>query len=181
MKHAFVGFIHGAEVEEAYVSGGVSAIYSDGESSTGETSSMYQLQDGRLGGCFDGNSIPGPYEPPNRVAIFMAGTQPALGSTTAATMTSSSSVAATAGASGTARPLAQVLTELLEALATLMGVEVTPDNQEHHKVELAKLRDDIAQAKQDLGAENAGMAVKRAVLHAQAQQIQADSFRLTLD
>ena len=130
MKHAFVGFIHGAELEEGSVSGGETAIYSDGESSTGETDSMYQLQDSRLGGCSDGDSIPDPYEPPNRVAIFMAGTQPVLGSTTAAAMTSSSMVAATAGASGSARPPAQILTELMEALATLMGVEVTPDTQE---------------------------------------------------
>ena len=107
------------------MSGGETAIYSDGELSTGETNSMYQLQDGRLGGCSDGDSIPDPYEP-NRVAIFMA--QPALGSTTIAAMTSSSTDAAMAGASGTAHLPAQVLTELLEALATLMGVEVTPDN-----------------------------------------------------
>ena len=103
------------------MSGGETAIYSDGESSTGETDSKYQLQDGRLGGCSDGDSISDPYEPTNRVTIFLAGTQPALGSTTAAAMTSSSTAAAVAGASGTARPPAQALTELLEALATLMG------------------------------------------------------------
>ena len=72
MEHAFVGFIHGAELEKGSVSFGETTIYSDGESSTGETNSMYQLQDGRLGGCSDGDSIPDPYEPPNRVAIFMA-------------------------------------------------------------------------------------------------------------
>ena len=49
VKRAFVGCIHGAELEGS-VSGGEAAIYSDGESSTGETNSMYQLQDGRLGG-----------------------------------------------------------------------------------------------------------------------------------
>ena len=74
VKHALVGFIHGAEFEEGFVSGGETTIYSDGESSTGETNSMYQLQDGRLGGYPDGDSILDPYEPPNRVAIFMAGT-----------------------------------------------------------------------------------------------------------
>ena len=50
VKHAFVGFIHGAEVGEGSVSGGETVIYSDGESSTGETESLYQLQDGQLGG-----------------------------------------------------------------------------------------------------------------------------------
>ena len=89
MKRAFLGFIHGAEAEDRFVSGGETVVYSDGESSTGETESLYQLQDGRLGGYSDDGSIPDPYEPVNRVAIFMAGTQPALGSTTAAAMTSS--------------------------------------------------------------------------------------------
>ena len=111
----------------------------------------------------------------------MAGIQPVLGSTTAAAMTSSSTAAATAGASGTARPPAQVLTELLEALATLMGVEVTPDNHEQHNVDVAKLQDEIAQDKEELTAENTRMATERAALDAQAQRIQADSFRLTLD
>ena len=86
MKRAFVGFINGAESES--VSDGETVVYSEGESSTGETESLYQLQDGRFGGCSDGDSIPDPFEPPNRVAIFMAGTQPTLQSSTAAAMIS---------------------------------------------------------------------------------------------
>ena len=39
-----------------------------------------------------------------------------------------------------------------------MGVEVTPDNQKHHKVDVAKLQDEIAQDKEELAAENARMA-----------------------
>ena len=148
------------------MSGGETAIYSDGESSTGETTSLYQLQDSRLGGCSDGDSIPDPYEPLNRVAIFMAGTQPVLGSSTTAAMTSSSMAAAAAGASGSAGLPTQVLTELLEDLAPLMGVEVTPGKQEHHKVVVAKLRDEIAQAKEELAAENTRMATEQAVLDA---------------
>ena len=66
-------------------------------------------------------------------------------------------------------------------LATLMEVEVTPDNQEQHKVDVAKLRDEIAQAKEELEAENVRMAAERAALDVQAQRIQADSYRLTLD
>ena len=58
MNRAFVGFIHGAEPEDRSVSGSETVVYSDGESSTGETESLYQLQDGRLGGCSDGDSIP---------------------------------------------------------------------------------------------------------------------------
>ena len=101
--------------------GGKTAIYSDGELSTGETNSMYQQQDGRLGGCSDGDSIPDPYEPPNRVAIFMAETRAALCLTTIAAVTSSSTAAVAVGASGSARPPAQVLTELLEAFGDFDG------------------------------------------------------------
>ena len=79
MKRAFVGVIHGGESEDISESGGETVVYSDDESSTGETKSLYQLQDGRIGGCSDGDSIPDPFELPSRVAIFMAGTQQALG------------------------------------------------------------------------------------------------------
>ena len=91
---------------------------------------MYQLQDGRLGGCSDGDSIPDPREPPNRAVIFMAGRQPVLGSTAAAAITSDAAAVTAAGAGDSARPPAQVLTDLLDDPVTLMGVEVTPDNQE---------------------------------------------------
>ena len=40
MKHAFVGCIHGVEFDEGYMSGDETAIYSDVESSTGETDSL---------------------------------------------------------------------------------------------------------------------------------------------
>ena len=78
MKCAFVGVIHGGESEDRSESGGEAVLYSGDESSTGETESLYRLQDGQIGGCSDGNSIPDPFDLPNRVAIFMAGTQPAL-------------------------------------------------------------------------------------------------------
>ena len=48
-KHAFVGFIHGATLEEGSVSKGETVISSDGESSTSETDSMYLLENGGLG------------------------------------------------------------------------------------------------------------------------------------
>ena len=77
LKRAFVGCIHGG-LSEGSGSGDEMAARSDGESSTDETNSLYQLQDGRLRGCSDGDSIPDPFEPPSRVGIFMAGTQPGL-------------------------------------------------------------------------------------------------------
>ena len=174
-----MGLTHGAELEGS-VSGGETEICSNDES-TGETNSMYQLQDGRPGGYSDGDSIPDPREPPNKVAIFMAGTQPVLGSTAAAAITTGAAAAKAVGAGGSAHPPAQVLIDLLDALAILMEVEVTPENQEKQKVEAAKLRDGIAQAKADLAAENARMAAEQAVLDAYVQRIQADSYRLRVD
>ena len=46
---------------------------------------------------------------------------------------------------------------------------------------MAKLLDEIAQAKEELAIETARMATERAALDAQSQQIWAESFRLTLD
>ena len=99
-----MGCIHGAEFDEGSMSSGETAIYSDGESSTGETTSLYQLQDGRLGGYSDGDSILDPYEPPNRVGIFMAGTQPGQNSSTAVAMIAGPAAATAAGAGGPIRP-----------------------------------------------------------------------------
>ena len=79
------------------------------------------------------------------------------------------------------RPPAQVLSDLLDTLATLLTAEVNPVNQAQHNAEVAKLRDEIAQAKEELAAENVRMSTERAALNAQAQRIQADSFRLTVD
>ena len=135
MKRAFIGFINGAESEP--VSDGETVVCCDGESSTGETESLYQLQDGRFGGCSDGDSIPDPLEPPYRVAIFMAGTQPTLQSSTAAAMTAG--LAAEAG--GPARQPAQVLSGLLDAWTTLLTTAVTLETQDQHNVEVTKLRD----------------------------------------
>ena len=78
--------------------------------------SLYQLQDGRIGGCSDGDSIPDPSDLPSRVAIFMAGTQPALHSSTATALISGSAAAAAAGAGGPVRPPSQVLSDLFDVL-----------------------------------------------------------------
>ena len=109
---------------------------------------MYHLPDGRLGGCSDGDSILDPFDPPSRVAIFMASTQPAQHSSTAA--------AIAAGAGGPARPPAQVLSDLFDSLAALLAAEVNPANQDAHNAEIAKVKDQITQAKADLAAEDTG-------------------------
>ena len=155
MKRAFMGVIHGVESEDRSESGGETVVYSGNKSSTGETESLYQLQDGRIGGCSDGDSIPDPFDPPNRVAMFMARTQPALHSSTAAAMVSGSVAVIAARAGGPVRPSAQVLSDLFDALATLLA-EVNPSNQDEHNAEITKVKDQITQAKADLAAEVPG-------------------------
>ena len=53
-------------------------------------------------------------------------------------------------------PAAEVLTDLLDNLTTLLTVEVNPTNQVQHNAEVAKLRDEIAQAKEELNARTSG-------------------------
>ena len=125
MKRAFVGCIHRG-ISEGYASDDETTIYSDGESSTGETDSLYQLQDGGLGGCSDGSSIPDLLEPPIRVGIFMAGTQPIQDSTTAAAIISGS---AAARAGGPVRSPAQVLMDLMDRMTALLTVVVNLADQ----------------------------------------------------
>ena len=60
MKHAFEGVIHGGSHENGSESRGETVVCSDDESSTGETESLYQLQDGRIGGLFRWRQYSGP-------------------------------------------------------------------------------------------------------------------------
>ena len=71
------------------------------------------------------------------------------------------------------RPPAQVLSNLFDALAALLA-EVNPANQDEHNAEVAKVKDQIAQAKADLAAENTRMATERAELDAQAYWLMLD-------
>ena len=79
------------------------------------------------------------------------------------------------------RPLAQVLSDLLGALTTLLAAEVNPMNQAQHNVEVTNLRDEIAQAKEELNAANTRMATEGATLQREAEWLQAESLRLSLD
>ena len=96
------------------------------------------MQDGRIEGCSDGDSIPDPFDLPNRVAIFMAGTQPVLHSSTAAAMISGSTAAIAAGAGGPVRPPGQVLSELFDALVVLIA-------------EVSGLKRDLERSEEELG------------------------------
>ena len=155
------------------MSDGETMVCSDDESSR-ETESLYQLQDGRIDGGFEGNSIPDSPDLPNRAAIFMAGTQSVPHSSAAATILSGSTTATLAGAGSSTPPPAQVLSDLFDALATLMAVEVDAAARDQHNAEIAKVKDQIAQAKAGLAAENARMAMERAELEAQAYRIRLD-------
>ena len=170
MKRAFVGVIHGGESEDRPESGGETVVYSGDESSTGETKSLYQLQDDQIKGCSDSDSIPDPPDLPNWVGIFMTGTQAALHSSTGAATISGSAAAMVAGAGGPVRPPAQVLSELFDALAVLMA-EVNPPDEDTHNTEIAKVKEQISQAKTDLAAEDTRMAAERAALDAQAYKL----------
>ena len=117
MKRVFVGCVHGEELSEGPEDGGETVVPSNGDSSAGSTYSLYQIQDGALGGCSDGLSIPDLFESPNWAGVFMAGTQPGKNSTVVAAITSGLGAA---GAGGPVRPPAQVLIDLMDKLTTLL-------------------------------------------------------------
>lgn len=71
------------------------------------------------------------------------------------------------------RPPAQVLSELFDVLAVLMA-EVNPPDQDVHNAEIAKVKEQITQAKADLAAEDTRMAAERAALDAQACKLMLD-------
>ena len=71
-------------------------------------------------------------------------------------------------------PPAQVLSDLFDTLATLLAAEVDAANWDQHNAEIAKVKDQITQAKADLAAENARMATERAELEAQAYRLRLD-------
>ena len=53
----------------------------------------------------------------------------------------------------------------------MLTTAVTPETQDQHNAEVAKLKDQITQAKEDLAAEDARMAEEWAALDAQSHQI----------
>ena len=114
LRHAFVGCIHGG-LSDRSGSGDETTAGSDGESATGESNSLYQLQGGRLMGCSDGDSIPDLFEPPSRVGISMAGAQPVQNPA--------------AGAGNPVPSPAQVLMDLTDKMTALLTATVDPANQ----------------------------------------------------
>ena len=122
-----MGCVHG-ELSEGSEGDGEPAVLPDGDSFAGSTDSLYQVQDGVLGGCFDGSTIP------NWAGVFMASTQPGQNSTASAVITSGLGAA---GAGGHVRPPAQVLMDLMDKLTALLTATVVPANQSEHEAEVA--------------------------------------------
>ena len=131
-----------------------------------------------LGGCSDGSSIPDPFEPPNWAGVFMAGTQPGQNST-AAIAAATWSAAARSG--DPARPPTQILMDLMDKLTALLTTVVEPADKAQHDVEVARVREEMVRAKENLAAEETRMAAERAALDARPQQLQAETFRLSVD
>jgi hypothetical protein len=50
----------------------------------------------------------------------------------------------------------------MDALTTLMGTEVTAENQAERNTGIAKLREQMTKAQEDINAENARMAMLQA-------------------
>ena len=71
------------------------------------------------------------------------------------------------------RPPAQVLLELFDAFDVLME-EVNPPDQDVHNTDIAKVKEQITQAKADLAAEDTRMAAERAALDAHAYRLMLD-------
>ena len=95
----------------------------------------------------------------------MDGTQPNQNSTAVATITSGTG---SAGAGGPVRPPAQVLIDLIDKLTALLTAMVIPANKDEHDAEVARVREEIAQAKEALAAEDTRLATERAALDARA-------------
>ena len=108
----------------------------------------------------------------------MAGTQDGHNSSAA---TPAATGSAAAGSGDPARPPAQVLMDLMDKLTTLLTVVVEPADKAQHDAEVARVREEMVQAKENLATEETRMAAERAALDARAQQLQAETFRLSVD
>ena len=89
-------------------------------------------------------------------------------------MLSGSTTATPAGAGSSAPPPAHVMSDLFDTLAMLMAAEVDAAARDQYNAEIARVKDQIAQAKAYLETENARMATERAELEAHAYQIRLD-------
>ena len=62
------------------------------------------------------------------------------------------------------RPPAQVLIDLMDKLTALLTATVIPVNKDEHDTEVARVREEIAQAKEALAAKDTRLAMERVAL-----------------
>ena len=67
------------------------------------------------------------------------------------------------------RPPTQVLIDLMDKLTALLTATVIPANKAEHDAKVERVREEIAQAKEALAAEDTRLATERAALVARAQ------------
>ena len=78
-------------------------------------------------------------------------------------------------------PPSQILMDLTDKLTTLLTAMVEPVDKAQHDAEVARVREEMVQAKENLAVEEVRMAAERAALDVRAQQLQAETFRLSVD
>ena len=71
--------------------------------------------------------------------------------------------------------------DLMDRLTTLLTVVVEPADKAQHDVEVARMREEMVRAKENLATEETQLVAERATLDACAQQLQAETFRLSVD
>ena len=64
----------------------------------------------------------------------------------------------------------------MDKLTTLLTAVVEPADKAQHDAEVAHVREEMVQAKENLAAEEVRMAAERAALDVHAQQLQAETF-----
>ena len=74
------------------------------------------------------------------------------------------------------RPPPQVLIDLMDKLMALLTATVIPANKDEHDTEVARVLEEIAQAKEAFAAEDTRLATERADLDARAHQLQSEAF-----
>ena len=68
-------------------------------------------------------------------------------------------------------PPAQILMDLMDKLTTLLTAVVEPADKAQHDAEVARVCEEMVQAKENLAAEEVRMAAERAALDVRAQQL----------
>ena len=76
-------------------------------------------------------------------------------------------------------PPAHILMDLMDKLTTLLTGMVEPADKAQHDTEVARVHEEMVQAKENLAVEEVRMAAERAALDVRAQQLQAETFRLS--